>query len=257
MKNYQKVLVAATFVMAMMLFMGACSDGVEKPPATEVKPEGVELLSGYPEDILPLYNNVKIESVGFSVRADYNYTVGKDIYSVSYLSSASAQDTMKYYRGLATSIDEEYSTDDSLSASIGENPIGVNFFEGENGLEVSLTLGMKPSEYVTVNPYFSDYPADLIEPFGRTTFFEQGYEVRDARGMETIYTETYNTDSNKEDFRAFYSSKYDGAENLNIQEDEYGLTYQWTSRGFTCRASISTYGGPGGDFVTTIANITK
>ncbi len=252
--NYLKVLLVATVVMAMMVFMGACSDSKEAAPAPEVESGGVELLSGYPKDILPLYNSVKIESVRFSVRDDYNYVYGKDIYAVSYLSSASAKDTMAYYRGLATSIDEEYSAEDSLEANIGENPIGVNFFEGENGLEVSLIIGMKPSEYVSENPYFSDYPRDLIEPYGRATLQELTYEVREMNGMETIYTETYFTNVNKEEFRSFYSSKYDGAENLNISEDEYGLTYQWTNQGFTCRANISTYGGPGGDFVSTIAN---
>jgi hypothetical protein len=254
MRTYFKVLAAATVVLITILIMGACGVSEEVPQEEEVQTGGLELLSGYPEDILPLYESEKIESVGFFVRGDANYVFGKDIYTVNYISSASAKDVIDYYRGLATSIDEEYSTSESLTAAIGENPVGVLLYEGENGLSVSLTLGMKPADSVEVNPYFSDYPGDLIEPFGRMTFSEQGYEAREMTGTEVIYTESYITNIDKEAFRAFYTTKYEGAENLIIEEDEYGLTYQWTDRGYTCRASISTNGGPSGEFVTTIAS---
>jgi hypothetical protein len=248
-----KLMAAATILMITILIMGACGTGEKAIPEDKAQTGGVELLSGYPEDILPIYESTTIESVGFFVRGEGNYVFGKDIYTVNYISSASAKDVIEYYRGLATSIDEEYSTSESLTASIGENPLGVLLYEGENGLSVSLTLGMKASEYVAVNPYFSDYPGDLIEPFGRATFSEQGYEAREISGKEVIYTESYITNVDKEAFRTFYAAKYAGAENLNVQEDEYGLTYQWTDRGYTCQVSISTSGGPSGDAVSTIA----
>jgi hypothetical protein len=254
MSKYLKVLITVIVLMGIMVFMGACGESKEAPPAADEETGGVELLSDYPEDILPLYNSNSVKSVGFFVRGEGNYVFGKDIYSVEFISNASAEDLIKYYRGLATSIDEEYSNSESLTASIGENPFGVLLYEDENGLNVSLTLGMAPSEYVTINPYFSDYPGDLIEPFGRMTFSEQGYEVRDMNGTETIYKESYITNVDKEAFRAFYAAKYANAEELIVQEDEYGLTYQWIDRGFTCSASISTSGGPSGDFVTTSAS---
>lgn len=254
MRNYLKVLATLTVLMGIMIFMVACGASKDVTPASEEETGGVKLLSGYPEDILPLYDNDKIKSVGFFVRGDENYVFGKDIYAVEYISNATAEDLIKYYRGLATSIDEEYSNSESLTAMIGENPFGLLLYEDENGLNVSLTLGMAPSEYVTVNPYFSDYPGDLIEPFGRMTFSEQGYEVRDMNGTEIIYKESYITNVDKEAFRAFYATKYANAEELIVQEDESGLTYQWIDRGFTCIASISTSGSPSGDFVTTSAS---
>ena len=250
----KKTLITVIILALSVTLFAACNDSEEVLPPAEVATGGVSLLSGYPENILPLYNSIKIESVGFSVRGDYNYVFGKDIYTVRYLSSASTQDAMEYYRGLATSIDDEYSTDDSLMAEIGENPMGVYLTEDGDDLYISLTLGMKPSENVSVNPYFSDYPGDLIEPFGRGTFSEQGYEVRELNGTEVVYTESYITNSNKEAFREFYSIKYGEAENLEVEEDEYGLSYRWTDRGFTCIVSISTYNGPGGDFVSTTAS---
>ena len=118
-----------------MIFMGACSDSKEAPPAAEVESGGVELLSGYPEDILPLYESKKIEDTTFVVRDDANYVLGKDIYTVTYISSAPTKDIMTYYSGLTTSIDEESSGDDRLEAKIGENPLGVNISERENGLD--------------------------------------------------------------------------------------------------------------------------
>ena len=254
MRKYLRVLATVTVVMGIMVFTGACGDSKEVPPAADEETGGVELLSGYPEDILPVYNSNKIKSVGFYVRGEGNYVFGKDIYTVEYVSSSSAEDIIKYYRGLATSIDEEYSNSDSLTAVIGENPFGLLLYEDETGMNVSLTLGMLPSEYVTVNPYFSDYPGDLIEPFGRMTFSEQAYEVRESNGTEIIYKEAYITNVDKEAFREFYVAKYAEAEDFIVQEDEDGLTYQWIDRGFTCIASISTSGGPSGDFVTTNAS---
>jgi hypothetical protein len=210
MRTTFKVLVAATVVLVTVFVMGACGASQEELPEDEGQTGGVELLSGYPEDILPIYKSTMIESVGFFVRGDGNYVFGKDIYAVNYISSASAKDVIAYYRGLSTSIDEEYSTSESLTATIGENPVGVLLYEGENGLSVSLTLGMTPSESVAVNPYFSDYPGDLIEPFGRMTFSEQGYEVRESSSKEVIYTESYITNVDKEAFRRFMQLNMQG-----------------------------------------------
>ncbi len=93
----------------------------------------------------------------------------------------------------------------------------------------------------------------MIEPFGRGAFEEQSYEVREMNGTEIIYKESYSSSVDKEEFQSFYLSKYNVAENFVVDEDEYGLSYQWTDRGFTCQASISTYGGSSGESVTIIA----
>lgn len=255
MSNRKKIALMICLV-AMLAFVTGCSDdgtNATQPPAEEQVTGGVELLSGYPKDVLPLYKARYVERIIFNVRAEANWVFGKDIYIVSYNSDADIEDIIQYYEGLLTEKNEEYSNDEMLQGMIGEHPVGVMLYETEDGSsQVSLTIGSKPSEYVTENPYFVNYPADLVEPFGRAAFSEQGYEVRDYSGMEEVYTESYVTNVTEEAFKEFYSGKYSGAENLVENDHEYGLEYQWTSQGYNCRAAISNYDGPGDEWVSII-----
>jgi len=242
------------YLLIFMLVLGACGGSGNAPeaPSDTVK-GGVELLTGYPKDILPLYNSSKIESTAFSVRADANWVYGKDIYTVSYFSSASLDEVYDYYMGLMDSIDEDYTAPDSIQGRIGVHPVGVMVYDDGSGLtSVDLIIGQDPADYVSENPYFTDYPGDLIEPFGRERFSESTYEVRDFSRPEAVYTETYVTNTTEEEFKEFYSTKYSGAENFYEDDHDYGLSYQWDSQGYICRASISAYSGGGDQWVTSI-----
>lgn len=252
--NKRKKIALAVCLILMLAFAVGCSDdsaATPPPVASKQEPGGVELLSGYPKDVLPLYQARYVEQTSFKVRADANWVFGKDIYNVTYYSDASVEGIIKYYDGLLTEKNEEYSNDESLQGMIGEQPVGVMLYETEDGSsQVSLIIGSKPSEYVTENPYFANYPGDLVEPFGRASFSEQGYEVRDYSGLEEIYTESHVTNVTEEAFKEFYSTKYSGAENLIENDHEYGLEYQWTSQGYACRVAISNYDGPGDEWVS-------
>ena len=245
-------------LLVLLVFATGCSDDNATgpaPPAAEQQTEGVELLSGYPKDVLPLFKARFVESTSFAVRADANWVFGKDIYNVSYTSDADLKDVMEYYKGLLTEMDEEYSNDESLQGMIGEQPVGVMVYETEDGeSQVSLIIGSKPSEYVTENPYFVNYPSDLVEPFGRAAFSEQRYEVRNYSRLEEVYTESHVTNVTEEEFKDFYSAKYSGADNLIENDHEYGLEFQWTSQGYVCRSTISNYDGPGDEWVTIIVS---
>ena len=257
MNNRKKIAIAICLIV-MFASMAGCSDegaNTTPPPVAEQETGGVELLSGYPKDVLPLYQARFVESTSFKVRTEANWVFGKDIYNVSYVSDADMKDIMGYYKGLLTELDEEYSNDESLQGMIGEQPVGVMVYETEDGeSQVSLIIGSKPSEYVTENPYFVNYPSDLVEPFGRASFSEQSYEVRDYSGLEEIYTESHITNVSEEVFKEFYSEKYSGAENLVENDHEYGLEFQWTSQGYVCRSTISNYDGPGDEWVTIIVS---
>jgi len=254
MKNKIKAILCLAVLLMLLAACSGNSDTSASAPQEQVT-GGVELLSGYPEDILPLYNSVKVESSAFTVREAANWVYGKDIYTVDFYSNASLEEVSDYYRGLMDEIDEEYSAPDSIDGKIGAHPVGVLLQEdGSGSTSVHLILGLDPADYVSENPYFSDYPRDLIEPFGRERFSESTYETRDLSGPEVIYRETYVTNTTEEEFKNFYSEKYSGAENLYEQDDDYGLSYQWDSRGYTCVVSISAYSGGGDQWVTAVVS---
>ncbi len=249
----QKI-ITGIYLFILLLGLAACG-GSGNPAGSPPEPMtgGVELLSGYPEDILPLFNSAKIESTAFSIRQDANWVFGKDIYTVSYYSSASLDAVYDYYWNLMDEIDEEYSGSDMIQGRIGAHPVGVTLYDDGSGhSSVSLIIGQDPADYVKDNPYFIDYPRDLVEPFGRERFFESTYEVRDFSRPEVIYTETFVTNTTEEEFKEFYSSKYSGAEHFYEDDHDYGLSYQWDSRGYQCRASISAYDGGGDQWVSII-----
>lgn len=253
-RNCTRLILFVLLSLALILFPACNDDGAAAPePEAPAEVGGVELLSSYPADVLPLYKPIEIESVRFVVRNADNYVFGKDIHDVSYNSSASMDEAHAFYLGLLTEVDEEYTTDTNVEGRIGEHPMFASFYENDDGtLHIGMTIGQKPADYVDANPYFADHP-DLIEPFGRADLFELSYEVRESsRGSEAILIETYKTAADKEDFRAFYESKYGSAAEFLLDEDEYGLEFQWTDGDYTCRATLSTYDGPGDDFTSTI-----
>lgn len=244
------------YLLILLLTLGACSGGGSASGApSEPVTGGVELLSGYPKDILPLYNSLKVERTAFSVRENANWVFGKDIYSVTYYSGASLNAVYDYYWELMDETDEEYSGPDMIQGRIGAHPVGVTVYDNGSGMTtVDLVIGQDPADYVSENPYFADYPGDLVEPFGRERFFQSSYEVRDISGPEVIYTESYVTNTTEEKFKEFYSEKYSGAEHFYEDDHDYGLSYQWDSRGYVCRASISAYDGGGDQWVTIIVS---
>jgi hypothetical protein len=214
-------------------------------PTSTPEPETLELLSGYPVELVPLYNNIKLEYCSFLVRDNSDYGIGKDIYTVDYLTQGTLKEVGDFYRGMMTSIDyesEESDTEDYFNGVIGTQRVNVGLREQEDGiLKVVLGVGQKPEDYVTENPYFADYPQDLIEIIGTYSITDVTYEERMlGNSSKTIrYVTSGTTELTADEFSTFYKNKYSEMEGFTETIDEYSIDYYWYSQGYQCEVHYS------------------
>lgn len=101
--------------------------------------------------------------------------------------------------------------------------------------------GLAESEYVEENPYFSDYPDDLIEVYGLKELQEITYQDRNYSKREIRYLTIYKTDITEEEFIEFYKTKYGTMDNFYEDKDEYRLLYMWENKGYECSLTYTSY----------------
>lgn len=255
MKKYAKYYVVAIIFMILATFCGCSSQSSSDNSNSQSSTNKGELLEGYPEDIMPLYKMVKIDSCAYNVRSDPNYIIGKDLYSVSYYSEASVEELNSYYRSLMTDIDEEYSSEDFIEGDINTQHTFVSLHEEEeDDTYVSISLGAKKEDYSDENPYFSDYPEGLIEKIKPATITEQNYQVQYSRYNDNViiqYFKIYTTELTVDKAVKFYSDKYNGQEGFSLTEDNNASKLYWKAQGYECEIRISQGGKNEYRFVST------
>jgi hypothetical protein len=191
------------------------------------------LLSGYPQDALPLYQPKALVSCGFSFRENGVYDIGKDIYSIIYESTADQQSLIKYYGGLLTEQSESPVLEgdvitDQLSGTIGGYKVDLMFLENSDSTTaVYLTLGLPADDYVDANPYFSGYPADLVDQYGVSEMQEITYQQQYYGSKTSHYITIYRTSLAEPDYAAHYKDAYSGKQGFAQSEsDAYAFSWQ-------------------------------
>ncbi|MCR3922667.1 MAG: hypothetical protein NUK65_09160 [Firmicutes bacterium] len=238
----KKMLCLVVLVM-IIIFATACGGKTETatpqqaPEDNTGEAEAVQLLSGYPEGILPLYKSIRVERCGFSYRDDLNYVIGKDLYNVLFVSEGELDEISDYYQALMTSIedeDEDYFLKEFFSGAIGENMVNVSVYElDEESCMVALSIGLSEEEYVEENPYFTDHPENLIEEFGLQELQEITYE-ENYLAKEKVYRTIYQTEKTAQEFTDFYLTKYEAMTNFSEENTDTEIIYRWENTGFQC-----------------------
>lgn len=202
-------------IITLLLFVGCSNDNKDIDNNVDNSENtNYELLEGYPEDILPLYKVSNLERMEFSYRDDYEYVIGKDIYTVYYESFADIDEISDYYMSLYTSIDdmdEEWFDKYSFEGNIGNNRVNIGMYESNDIVNVSLTIGLTEDKYVSENPFFEDAPTDLIVVHEMTELQEYTYR-KDYSGeinYIVIFESNFNTDTFKEYYEGLYKNKTD------------------------------------------------
>ncbi|GEM_PF-5109323 len=245
------------FVLTIsMLISGCATESKENSTATTkasatatssssasftVEKEGV--LSGYPLDLLPLFKIVKVGSCSFTMRNDANYVIGKDLYTLNYQSEGTIEEISKYYKEIVKDIDPDYNKVDFFEGRINGHKVVITLYdEGEGITNVSILFGLRAGDYVSENPYFSNYPKDLIEVKANSDLIQRKFELRSTTYSKKItmyYIDTYTTKASVEEIKIFYSEKYKAAESYHYSEDNSGITYMWVNQGYSCRVYVN------------------
>lgn len=221
------------------------------------------LLSGYPQNVLPLYQPDKLMSCGFSYLATNASSTGKEIYVITYESNASVRDLFKYYGSLLTensttpvpsvsgSSDDQQDVDsgalDSISGKIGSNAVEINFLDNaDNTATVYITYGLSSDQYTNSNPYFKGYPAGLVDEYGVQTQQETTYQEQYYGSKSIHYIKVYQTDVTQTEFSDYYQ-KYAIKQNYKQTSSDNSLSIAWDDQGFTCNV---TYTGGFSSYIT-------
>lgn len=192
-------------------------------------------------DIL-LYEKTAFIQIEFSVRDSDAYSAGKNIYNISYLSSAEPKDIYAAYIDYIDIAEEEFASDYSLDikGTVNELPISVSVeLSGMidiEGCPVRITIEdpSVPSENQEENRYFGEYP-DLVELYklkkGKLYHSFRKYTESYLDEIKTYHI-AFATTANEEDFTSYYTDNYALKSGFKSEVDEYQKHFLWTDSGF-------------------------
>ncbi len=196
-----------------------------------------KLLKGYPKDILPLYKVVDVREAIFNHTDDHNSPYLKDYYQVLYISNGNIGDISNYYQSLMTKVNgKEKETFDkySFSGNINEYSITVSICDictdGDN-VSVVLSIDLLEKDYVNKNPYFTNYPDDLVDVY-RKILLQQAVYSKDYFKKEDSYITIYKTDMSGKEFLDHYETKYKNKNGFKNIKNNYGSKLSWNDQGF-------------------------
>ena len=202
-------------------------------------------LSGYPDDAVPLFQSVRIDNCRFTVREDLNYAIGKDFYSLSYESAADPADISTYYRNLLDEVDEDGSNSDFIIEGFREGHrvsvmIGEQRRDGAWGIPVALLVGKPMEQYVNENPYFADYPEDIIEAYGFFRLQEYTYTEDYIYGYAR-YATVYQTREEAEAVSGFYRELYRDMPEFDESRENDVTVFVWEDGLYRCMVRYDAY----------------
>lgn len=237
-------------ILFLVLFLTACS----KDKTIEVNVEPSKLMKNFPSQVVTYYKLDELETNSFSRRDNENYTIGKDIYSISFKSSASAKEVSKYYQSLMSEVvdkNKEWFDEYFFSGIIKTHKVNISIVDKGKTTDVTITIGLREKDYTDKNPYFN-LDKNIIEIYGMSQLQEETYEENHRLG-EIRYMTIYQTDKEKEEYINFYKNLYSQKDQFNEESDDYGTTLTWTDGDY----NIEVYYDKAGEYKFSGVIITK
>lgn len=187
-----------------------------------------------------LYEKTAFLRIEFSVRDSTSLSSGKDIYSLSYLSSAEPRDIYEAYADYLDIVTEEWESDYSLDlkGEVKGLPISVSVEKSglidREGYPVRITISEEPEKFGDTNRYFDQYP-NLVELYkfkeDKLYYTEEAYIESYSDGIKS-YVISFVTEAEDDDFTEFYTENYGQKTDFQMEEDEYQKQFSWTDSGF-------------------------
>jgi len=242
---------AVPLILALMLAFSVtgCSAGDEPAASPDDAPGAsaeatseewtVHLLEGWPEDIVPLYKSDLIDTAYYSVRNDPQYAAVegglRNIHHVVYQTAAPTAEVLEHYLGLMSATTDADASDDYIEGTIGEYPVQVNTTEESSYNAVYVTVDLPKAEVTDTNPFYTDYPADVVEVPGEFVFFEDKYYEYLYRRTDMAYWRQFDIadrdgqsgpDLSLEDVYAFCQERYGDKPEFTIDRDARQMTWK-------------------------------
>lgn len=204
------------------------------------------VLSDYPSDKVPLYEDITISSMKYIVNED-SYNVYDDFfgekrnyYNVVFYSDDDSGAIFDFYKSKMETVNETSLDDSTIEGMIGEYKISIaNYGEDDFYLEVHLPTFSK------INKYYSEYP-ELVEISDKWIEYENSYGLLNQKGGEIEYTQWFNVNTTmlpKDDpmktdpigeFYKIYKDKNKTKDSFNSDDQSGTLTWKDNSFNVTC-----------------------
>ncbi|ADJ25386.1 putative lipoprotein [Dehalogenimonas lykanthroporepellens BL-DC-9] len=172
------------------------------------------LLTGYPEDIWPLYESAAIESCTLDVQYPaYNngYNIYRNIYYVLYKTEAAKEDIAEYYNSLLAQ-KEESSYYDAIGVIDGYE-VTVRVDDSISPATVYISVTLPRNHPMVSNPLLEDFPEDRFPLYELNTIWAETFNVNSNQPSGEQFSDVYFSHSgNRDEALEFYRDLFEGAE---------------------------------------------
>jgi len=232
------------------------SSGAPQAPAETPAEWTVRLLDGWPEDTVPLYKSDLIDTSFYSVRNDPQWAAVegglRNMHHVVYHTAAPTAEVLEHYLGLMSDTTDADASDGYVEGAIGKYAVAINTTEESSYNAVYITVDLPKAEVTEVNPFYAEYPTDVVEVPGEFVFFEDKYYEYLYRSTDMAYWRQFDIadrDGNKgpdlplEDVYAFYQERYGSKPEFAIDRATRQIT--WTDDRYQVTLAFYEGGGRG------------
>lgn len=209
------------------------------------------MLKGYPVDQVPFYKMSEISSIKFFVNDDtsseYLYDGPVNYYNVVYETTAPRSEVFEYYRSILSDIDPEEISDSKLVGKVGTYRVYIGQY-AEDAENVSMQIALPTAEFEKTNPFFEEYPQEIIEIDPSWIEKESSYGLLNQKGGEIEYTRYYIMNENQlpteagSDPLKYYFEKYSELylAKTDFTKDSEQQLLKWQDGEYEVSASFST-----------------
>ncbi len=219
-----KLHTATLWLLALVCLLAGC-----KGISSKSKQAGnvrQALLSGYPEDIMPLFANQKVLYCAYEQKEQPNAIYGRYTYTVRFSSTAKKNDALQLYKSKFTRIDDANATE-FLSGSVGNNPVSVTIIDNAGTSDITITIGLTDAQIPTANPYFGGYPDTVKAMDDKNALSSKMFERFDQAARSDKYTITYLSKMSETEFVSYYEKTYRNSKDFAISVQTSGRTYRF------------------------------
>ncbi len=218
---------------------GEAPETSAEAPTTEAPAEWtVHLLDGFPEQSVPLFKPDLIDTVYYSVRNDPQWAAVegglRSMHHVVYQTAAAPAEVLDHYLALMDTTEDDDPSDGDIEGTIGKYAVQVNTTEQSSYNAVYVTVDLPQAEVTPTNPFYADYPTDLVQTPAEFVFFEEKYSEYLYRGTDMAFWRQFDVadrdadgdpDLSLEDIYTWSQARYGDRPGFAVNRESRQITW--------------------------------